>query len=87
MRDVTDAYVEHVLSFIDVSKIRPYKIAIDAGNGMAGMIIPALIQAPAVRAGAAVLWSLTVSFPNNPASPIEPENTAELRRVGSQRAL
>ena len=39
-RDVTDDYVRHVLSFIDVAKIRPLKIAVDAGNGMAGMIVP-----------------------------------------------
>ncbi len=39
-RDVTDDYVRHVLSFIDVAKVRPLKIAVDAGNGMAGMIVP-----------------------------------------------
>nr|HET6901815.1 phosphomannomutase/phosphoglucomutase [Ktedonobacteraceae bacterium] len=38
--DITDAYVKHALSFIDVSKIRPLKVVIDAGNGMAGMIMP-----------------------------------------------
>src|SRR5947209_15353770 len=39
-RDVSDDYVKHALSFIDVSKIRPLKVVIDAGNGMAGMILP-----------------------------------------------
>src|SRR6266699_3430994 len=39
-RDVLDEYVTHVLSFIDVSKIKPLKVVIDAGNGMAGMVVP-----------------------------------------------
>ncbi len=43
-RDVTDAFIEHALSFIDVKKIRPLKVVIDAGNGMAGMIMPRVFQ-------------------------------------------
>src|SRR5215467_11730698 len=39
-RDVLDEYVAHVLSFIDISKIKPLKLVIDAGNGMAGMVVP-----------------------------------------------
>ncbi|HEU5379943.1 MAG TPA: phosphomannomutase/phosphoglucomutase, partial [Ktedonobacteraceae bacterium] len=39
-RDVLEDYVKHALSFIDVSKIRPLKVVIDAGNGMAGMVMP-----------------------------------------------
>src|SRR5258707_13492646 len=35
-RDVLDDYVQHALSFIDVSKVKPLKVVIDAGNGMAG---------------------------------------------------
>ncbi|MDQ6642969.1 MAG: phosphomannomutase/phosphoglucomutase, partial [Chloroflexota bacterium] len=38
-RDVSDDYVKHALSFIDVNKVRPLKVVIDAGNGMAGMIM------------------------------------------------
>src|SRR5579862_3785613 len=39
-RDVTEDYVDHALAFIDVSKIKPLKVVIDAGNGMAGMMMP-----------------------------------------------
>ena len=85
-RDVTDAYVEHALSFIDVAKIRPYKIAVDAGNGMAGMIIPAVFKHLPCEL-VPLYFELDGTFPNHPASPIEPENTAELRRVVVQRAL
>jgi phosphomannomutase len=79
-RDVTSAYVEHVLSFIDVAKVRPYKVAVDAGNGMAGMIIPEVFKHLPCEL-VPLYFELDGSFPNHPASPIEPENTEELRRV------
>ena len=79
-RDVTDAYVEHALSFIDIAKVRPYKIAVDAGNGMAGMILPRVFQRLPCEL-VPLYFELDGSFPNHPASPIEPENTEELRRV------
>jgi len=79
-RDVTDDYVSHCLSFIDVAKVRPLKVAVDAGNGMAGMIVPKVFE---YLPGQLVplYFELDGRFPNHPASPIEPENTADLRRV------
>jgi phosphomannomutase len=41
--DLTDAYREHVLKFID-SKIKPLKIVIDASNGMAGKMVPLIFD-------------------------------------------
>src|SRR5258708_2004436 len=79
-RDVTDAYVDHVLSFIDVTKVRPYKVAVDAGNGMAGMIVPKVFARLPCEL-VPLYFELDGTFPNHPASPIEPKNTAELRRV------
>ncbi len=79
-RDVTDDYVRHVLSFIDVAKVRPLKIAVDAGNGMAGMIVPKVFaQLPCELIP--LYFELDGTFPNHPASPIEPENTAVLRAL------
>src|SRR6184192_4147746 len=43
-RDIINDYVNHALSFIDVSKIRPLKVVIDAGNGMAGIMAPRVFQ-------------------------------------------
>jgi len=79
-RDVSDAYVEHCLSFIDVAQVKPYKIAVDAGNGMAGMIAPRVFQRLPCEL-VPLFFELDGTFPNHPASPIEPENTEELRRV------
>ncbi|HEV2237839.1 MAG TPA: phosphomannomutase/phosphoglucomutase [Ktedonobacterales bacterium] len=79
-RDVTDDYVAHVLSFIDLAKIKPYKVAVDAGNGMAGMIGPKVFARLPCEL-VPLYFELDGTFPNHPASPIEPENTATLRRT------
>src|SRR6266699_2491953 len=85
-RDVTNDFVNHVLSFIDVSKIRPLKVVIYAGNGMAGMIMPKVFQHLPCEL-VPLYFELDGTFPNHPASPIEPENMVDLqnkvREVGA----
>src|SRR5438105_8618531 len=78
-RDITDDYVKHALSFIDVSKIRPLKVVIDAGNGMAGMILPKVFQHLPCEL-VPLYFELDGSFPHHPASPIEPENMEDLQK-------
>jgi phosphomannomutase len=84
VRDVSDAYVEHCLSFIDVANVKPFKIAVDAGNGMAGMILPRVFAKLPCEL-IPLYFELDGTFPNHPASPIEPENTEELRRIVPER--
>src|SRR5437660_1552625 len=78
-RDVSDDYVKHALSFIDVSKIRPLKVVIDAGNGMAGMIMPRVFSFLPCEL-VPLYFDLDGNFPNHPASPIEPENMQDLQK-------
>ena len=40
--DTTAAYVEHLLSYVDVKKLKPLKIVVNAGNGGAGLIVDRL---------------------------------------------
>ncbi len=79
-RDVSDDYVAHCLSFIDTAKVKPLKIAADAGNGMAGMILPKVFAHLPCQL-VPLYFELDGTFPNHPASPIEPENTAVLRQT------
>lgn len=72
------AYVQHLLSFVDKDKIKPFKIVIDAGNGMAGKIIPPLFSHLRCEV-VPMFFELDGSFPHHLASPIEPENIAPLR--------
>ncbi len=78
-RDVLDDYVQHALSFIDVSKVKPLKVVIDAGNGMAGMVMPHVFKHLPCEL-VPLYFELDGSFPNHPASPIEPENMADLQK-------
>jgi phosphomannomutase len=78
-RDILDDYVKHVLSFIDASKIRPLKVVVDAGNGMAGIVIPRVFQHLPCEL-VPLYFELDGSFPNHPASPIEPENMKDVQQ-------
>ena len=78
-RDITQDYVQHALSFIDVSKIKPRKIVIDAGNGMAGKMMPEVFKHLPCEL-VPLYFELDGTFPNHPASPIEPENMADLQK-------
>jgi phosphomannomutase len=77
-RDVLDDFAEHCLSFVDRSKIRPFRIAVDAGNGMAGETIPHVFKFLPCEI-VPLYFELDGTFPNHPASPIEPENMLDLQ--------
>ena len=76
--NVLDDFAAHCLSFIDASKVKPLKIAVDAGNGMAGETVPHVFKHLPCEV-IPLYFELDGSFPNHPASPIEPENMADLQ--------
>ena len=41
-QDVLPAFVEHILTYINVDKLRPLKLVVNAGNGAAGHVIDAI---------------------------------------------
>jgi phosphomannomutase len=79
-RDILDAYADHVLSLIDVTKIKPLKIAIDAGNGMAGATAPRVFARLPIEI-VPLFMDLDGTFPNHEANPLEPENIVDLQRA------
>jgi phosphomannomutase len=76
-RNIVTDWIDHSLSFVDVSKWPAYKVGIDAGNGMAGAIIPSLEPKVPLRISP-LYFELDGTFPNHPASPIEPKNLRDL---------
>lgn len=78
-RDLREAWITHVLSFVDVSKWAPYKIAIDAGNGMLGAIAPVLEKHVPLQI-TPMYFELDGTFPNHIANPIEPANLVDLQQ-------
>ena len=79
-KNVLADFAAHCLSFIDPSAIKPFKIAIDAGNGMAGETVPYVFKGLPCRV-IPLYFDLDGTFPNHPASPIEPENMVDLQRA------
>ena len=85
-QDILPAFAEHVLSFIDQSRIRPFKLVIDAGNGMAGVTVPLVFKHLPCKV-IPMYFDLDGSFPNHPANPIEPDNIKDLQeRVLAEKA-
>ena len=79
-QNMLEEYVDHLLTLVDVSSIRPLKIVIDAGNGMGGYTAPAVFQ----RLNAEVIemyFELDGTFPNHEANPIEPSNLVDLQKA------
>jgi phosphomannomutase len=79
-RDILDAYADHMLSLVNVGAIRRLKIAVDAGNGMAGLTVPRVFDRLPVEV-VPLYFELDGSFPNHPANPIEPENVRALQHA------
>ncbi|MDD5606053.1 MAG: phosphomannomutase/phosphoglucomutase [Patescibacteria group bacterium] len=72
-------WIEHVLSQVDKKKIKPFKIVVDAGNGVAGPIVRELAQSLSLRVEE-MYFEPDGNFPNHLPSPIEPENVADLQK-------
>lgn len=79
-QDITEDWVTHVLSFIDPTKLKEQKIAVDAGNGMAGKIFPEL-EPYVPWEVTEIYFDLDGTFPNHEANPLKFETLADLRNV------
>ncbi|MFY9663256.1 MAG: hypothetical protein WAL67_06640 [Candidatus Cybelea sp.] len=77
-RNVLGDFAQHCLSFVERSTIKPLRIAVDAGNGMAGETIPHVFKSLPCEV-IPLYFELDGSFPNHPASPIDPENMIDLQ--------
>ena len=78
-KDVSEAWVEHVLNFIDSSSLRSLKIAVDAGNGMAGKIFPE-IEPYLPFEVEEMYFELDGTFPNHIANPLEEKNIIDIKK-------
>ncbi len=72
-----DEYVDHLFSIVDKESFRPLTVAVDGGNGMAGIVAgPVFARIPVALT--ALYLDPDGSFPNHPADPTRPENLADL---------
>ncbi len=83
-REVLADYGSYLRSLVDLSGIRPLKVVVDAGNGMGGLTVPAVLGTaeglPALPLEIVPLYfELDGTFPNHEANPLEPDNLRDLQ--------
>ena len=85
-KNVLDAYVNHVLSFIDPSIVKPFKVVLDAGSGMGGMVAPRLFERLPCRT-TRLCFDIDGTFPLHEANPLIEENRRDItERVIAEKA-
>ena len=72
-KDIYPAYVDRVMSFVDVAAIEPLRVVVDAANGMAGAMLPPVLERLPVEA-VRCYFEPDGSFPNHEPNPLLPEN-------------
>jgi phosphomannomutase len=71
--DVFPAYVDKVMSFIDVEAVEPRRVVIDAANGMGGVMLPPVLERLPIDA-VRYFFEPDGTFPNHEPNPLLPEN-------------
>ncbi len=71
--DIWPAYVARVLSFVDLAALRPLRVVIDAANGMAGAMLPPVLERLPIDA-VECYFEPDGTFPNHEPNPLLPEN-------------
>ena len=80
--DPIPGYVDHLFSIVDPGAIGPLRVVVDAGNGMAGVVLSRVFD----RLSAELIGLYLEpdgTFPNHPADPLQPENLVDLLRAVS----
>jgi len=78
-RDLLSGYAAHLKTLVDLTGIRPLRVAVDAGNGMAGYTVPRVFDGLPIEI-VPLYFELDGTFPNHEANPIDPANLADLQR-------
>jgi phosphomannomutase len=79
-QDLLSGYADYLKSLVDLSGIRPLKVVVDAGNGMAGYTVPKVFEGLPIDL-VPMYFELDGSFPNHEANPIDPANMVDLQRA------
>jgi phosphomannomutase len=84
--DIWPRWVESVLSFIDAAEVKPLRVVIDAANGMAGAMLPPILERLPIDA-VRCYFEPDGTFPNHEPNPLLPENREFIvRKVTDEHA-
>jgi len=78
-RNLLEAFADHVVSFVDVSSLRPLRVVADTANGMGGLVVPAVFERLPQITLEVMYGELDGTFPNHPADPLQPANQRDLQ--------
>lgn len=82
--DPLPGYIGHLFGIVDPERIGALTVAVDGGNGMAGVVLPSVFdRIPAHLDG--LYLDPDGTFPNHPADPLEPENLRDLLTLMDQK--
>ncbi len=79
-KDVLAEYGDFLRSLVSIGGLRPLRVAVDAGNGMAGHTAPAVLGAIESLTLLPLYFELDGSFPNHEANPLDPANLVDLQK-------
>jgi phosphomannomutase len=79
-------YSKYLRTLVDLASIRPLKVVVDAGNGMGGFTVPAVLGEAAGLAKLPIeivpmYFELDGNFPNHEANPLDPKNLVDLQKA------
>jgi phosphomannomutase len=77
--DLLDDYAKYLRGRVELDDVRPLTIAVDAGNGMGGHTVPAVLGALPQLKIVPLYFELDGSFPNHEANPLDPKNLVDLQ--------
>ncbi|WP_227996344.1 phosphomannomutase/phosphoglucomutase [Nocardia australiensis] len=77
--DLLDDYAQYLRGLVELDEIRPLTVAVDAGNGMGGHTVPAVLGALTQLTVVPLYFELDGSFPNHEANPLDPKNLVDLQ--------
>ena len=80
-REMLADYAEYLHKLVGLSHIRPLKVVVDAGNGMGGYTVPAVLGTVSALTIVPLYFELDGSFPNHEANPLEPANLVDLQKA------
>jgi len=78
--DLLPSYADFLRKLVDISAVRPLKVAVDAGNGMGGYTVPKVFEGLPITL-IPLYFELDGTFPNHEANPIDPANLRDLQRA------
>jgi phosphomannomutase len=87
-RDILREYASHLRTLVDLRGIRPLTVVVDAGNGMAGHTVPAVLGDAKLAALPLTIvplyFELDGTFPHHEANPLDPKNIVDLQQAVRQ---